>query len=141
MGCAPLIPALGEQVQVDLCEVKTNLTYIVSSTPGKTPQKDSVSKTQTKTNQQTKLKKNHSSSVVVHTCDPGGDFWSPPLVFFIPLSPILGSIGLNFLLHLKTQPGILLSLSLEEFKQMKKRRSQNATKTGVSEDWTPGSIA
>ena len=55
----PLIPALGRQRQVDLCEFEASLVYRVSSRTARATQRNPVSKTKTnqptnKTNKQTK---------------------------------------------------------------------------------------
>lgn len=41
----PLIPALRQQTQADLCEFQTTLIYDVSFSPARTTRRDSISKT------------------------------------------------------------------------------------------------
>ena len=48
--CTPLIPALGKQRQVDLCEFEASLVYRASSRTARAIQRNPVSKKQNKAN-------------------------------------------------------------------------------------------
>jgi hypothetical protein len=52
----PLIPALGRQRQVDLCELEASLVYRVSSRTASAIQRNPVMKKQNKTKKQQKIK-------------------------------------------------------------------------------------
>jgi hypothetical protein len=53
--CVPLIPALGRQRRVDLCEFEASLVFIVSSRTAKAIQRETLSQKSKQANKQTKI--------------------------------------------------------------------------------------